>query len=326
VNILVTGGAGYVGSIVVEELIKHHHQIIVLDKLSQGHREAVLPGAEFLNADLCNAQALDSVFHQHEIEAVMHLAAETVVMDSFSDPQRFFQNNVIGSIILLDAMLKNHVNKIIFSSSAAVYGEHDDSPILEEDYKVPVNAYGDSKLIFEGILLRYEKAYGIKYICLRYFNAAGATERLGEDHRPETHLIPAVLKAALMGNPITIFGRDYVTVDGTCVRDFVHVEDIARAHVLALNTVDEFSGRVFNLGNQRGYSILEVVNMAREITRINIPCEFSSRRPGDPAILIANSTRARQDLGWKPELSGLNTIITSAWDWIRRHPDGYQLP
>jgi UDP-glucose 4-epimerase len=322
-NILVTGGAGYVGSVVAQELIKQHHHVVVLDNLSQGHRGAVSADADFVRADLLDSDTLNSVFQQYSIEAVMHLAAETVVLHSTSDPQRFFQNNVVGSINLLDAMLKNRVSKIIFSSSAAVYGECGDSPIEEKACKAPVNAYGDSKLIFEGILSRYGEAYGIEYVCLRYFNAAGATERLGEDHRPETHLIPAILKAALTGNPVTIFGTDYATADGTCVRDFVHVEDIGRAHVLALNRADEFSGRAYNLGNQRGYSVLEVVNMARKITLINIPIKISNRRTGDPAVLVASSARARQDLGWEPELSGLDAIIKSAWDWMQKHPNGY---
>jgi len=322
-NILVTGGAGYVGSVEAQELVKRHHTVVVLDNLSQGHREAIISEANFVQADLRDTQALDNIFRQYKIEAVMHMAAETVVLHSTSDPQRFFQNNVVGSINLLDGMLNNHVNIIIFSSSAAVYGEHNDSPLEEEACKVPMNAYGDSKLIFEGILSRYGEAYGLKYICLRYFNAAGATERLGEDHRPETHLIPTVLKAAMTGSPVTIFGADYATSDGTCVRDFVHVEDIGRAHLLALEKAVEFSGRAFNLGNQRGYSVLEVVNKAEEITRVNIQLKLSNRRPGDPAVLVASSARARQDLGWEPKLSGLGTILSSAWDWIQKHSNGY---
>jgi UDP-glucose 4-epimerase len=322
-NILVTGGAGYVGSVVVEELIKRRHQIVVLDNLSQGHRRAVSPDAEFVEADLLDVQALQGIFQRYKFDSVMHLAAETVVLHSTSDPKRFFRNNVVGSFNLLDAMLDNNVDKIIFSSSAAVYGEHNDGPIDEEASKVPSNAYGDSKLIFEGVLSRYWKAYGIKYICLRYFNAAGATETLGEDHRPETHLIPNVLKAALAGNPVTICGMDYPTADGTCLRDFVHVKDIGLAHVLALEKADTFSGGAYNLGNQRGYSVLEIVNKAKEITEVNIPYKLSSRRPGDPPKLVANSARARHDLGWEPERSDLDHIIKSAWDWIRKYPAGY---
>jgi UDP-glucose 4-epimerase len=322
-NILVTGGAGYIGSVVVEELIRRGHRVVVLDNLRQGHREAVLSGTELVEADLLDTQAIKRVFSRYEFEAVMHLAAETVVGYSTSDPQRFFQNNVVGGINLLEAMLNSHVNKIIFSSSAAVYGEHGGSPLEEEANKVPVNAYGDSKLIFEGILSRYEKAYGLKYVSLRYFNAAGATERLGEDHRPETHLIPAVIKAAMTGKAVSIYGADYPTADGTCVRDFVHVGDIGHAHVLALEKAEEFSGRAYNLGNQRGYSVLEVAAKAREITGVDMPFIFSNRRPGDPAVLVASSARARQDLGWVPALSGLDTIIGSTWDWMRKHPEGY---
>jgi len=223
--------------------------------------------------------------------------------------------------------LSHHADKIIFSSSAAVYaavyGDNGGSLIDEESPKAPVNAYGESKLMFESILSRYGKAYGIKHISLRYFNAAGATLRLGEDHKPETHLLPCVLEAAMTGKALSVYGADYATADGTCVRDYVHVEDIAHAHILALEKLDGYSGRAFNLGNQRGYSVMEVLNRAREITGINIPINISGRRPGDPATLIASSARARQELGWKADKSDLDTIIRSAWDWKREHPHGY---
>ena len=323
-NILVTGGAGYVGSIVSEKLIEQCHRVVVLDNLSQGHRSAVPPGADFVLADLGDLHTLETLFQQYKIEAVMHMAAETVVEYAASDPQRFFQNNVAGGLNLLDGMLKHQVRKIVFASSAAVYGESGNTPLEEDATKTPLNAYGDSKLMFESILARYGKAYGIKHISLRYFNTAGATEHLGEDHRPETHLIPNVLRAALKGNsPVNVFGTDHATADGTCVRDFIHVEDIARAHILALEKIEEFAGRAYNLGNQRGYSVLEVVNKAREVTGVDIPLKLSNRRPGDPAVLVASSTRARQDLGWEPELSRLEDTIKSAWDWMQKHPNGY---
>jgi UDP-glucose 4-epimerase len=222
-------------------------------------------------------------------------------------------------------MLKYSVNKLIFSSSAAVYGEPETTPIGEDHPKTPVNSYGDSKLMFEHILAWYGKAYGLKHVSVRYFNAAGASNRLGEDHRPETHLIPRVLKAALAGNsPVTVFGTDYPTKDGSCIRDYVHVLDIARAHMLALERLDSLSGRVYNLGNGEGYSVIEVVETARRVTGVDIPVKTDPRRPGDPAVLVASSGRAESELGWKPDFTELDSIIESAWNWMRQHPDGYE--
>jgi len=324
-NVLVTGGAGYVGSIVAEELLREAHKVTVLDNLQQGHKDAVLPEAEFVSADICDAKALQDVFRRLKIDAVMHMAAETVVEYSITDPKRYFQNNIVGGMNLLDAMLKHGVYKLIFSSSAAVYGEPENTPITEGHPKAPVNSYGESKLMFERILEWYGKAYGLKYISLRYFNAAGASQRLGEDHRPETHLIPIALKTALNKNsPVAIFGADYPTRDGSCVRDYVHVVDIAQAHVLALERLENLSGRVYNLGNGDGHSVLEVVEAARKVTGVNIPAKTHSRRPGDPAVLVASSDRAKTELGWKPKTSKLENIIESAWSWMRQHPNGYE--
>jgi UDP-glucose 4-epimerase len=324
-NVAVTGGAGYVGSVVTEELIRRGYRVVVLDNLGQGHRGALLPDADFIRTDISDRQSLKEAFSRFKIEAVMHLAGETIVAYSATDPQKFFQNNIAGGINLLNCMREQGITKIIFSSSAAVYGEPRRTPVEEDADKQPVNAYGDSKWMIERILNWYGKAYGLQHISLRYFNAAGASERLGEDHRPETHLIPAILKAALNGSgPLDIFGADYPTRDGCCVRDYVHVRDIGRAHILALEKLEELSGRVYNLGNQQGYSVLEVVSMAKQITGVNLPTRISARRPGDPAVLVASSLRANQELGWQPERSSLEYIIESAWKWLRDHPHGYE--
>jgi UDP-glucose 4-epimerase len=323
-NILVTGGAGYVGSIVGEELLKAGNRVVILDNLQQGHQKAVLPGAEFIFADICSSEALDGLFQRERIDAVMHMAAETVIEYSVTDPARYFHNNIVGGMQLLDAMLKHKVYRVIFSSSAAVYGEPQSIPVDEDHPKLPVNSYGESKLMFERILEWYGRAYGLKYISLRYFNAAGASESLGEDHHPETHLIPNVLKAALgKDNPVPIFGTDYPTKDGSCIRDYVHVVDIAQAHVLALENLEKRPARAYNLGSGQGYSVLEVVEAARKVTGLVIPVRVSPRRLGDPAVLVASSERAKSELGWKPKFPELEVIIESAWSWMIRHPQGY---
>jgi len=324
-NILVTGGAGYVGSIVAEMLLKEGHKLLVFDNLQQGHRQAVLPEAELVIGDICDAKALDGVFQRFKVNAVMHMAAESTVEYSMTDPKRYFYSNIVGGINLLDTMLKHNVHKLIFSSSAAIYGEPQATPIEEKHPKIPLNSYGETKLMFERILEWYGKAYGLKHVSLRYFNAAGATNLLGEDHHPETHLIPNVLKAALdKNNPVSIFGTDYPTKDGSCVRDYVHVIDIAQAHILALEKIEQLSGRAYNLGNGEGYSVLEVVEAARKATHAEIPVKISPKRAGDPATLVASSSQARSQLGWHPEYSALDTIIESAWQWQRNHPYGYK--
>ena len=312
-NVLVTGGAGYVGSVVAEELLRAGHHVIILDNLQQGHKQAIPDSTEFVLADVCDHGALETLFQRLRIDAVMHMAAETVVEYSTTDPRRFFVTNVVGGVNLLNAMLKHDVHRIVFSSSAAVYGEPVQSPIDELHPKEPINAYGLSKLQFEQIMGWYGKAYGLKHISFRYFNAAGATERLGEDHEPETHLIPNVLRAALNGTPVSVFGTDYPTEDGSCVRDYVHVADIARAHVLALDKIDTLRSAAYNLGNGEGYSVLEVVHAARKVTGADIPAKVCPRRSGDPAVLVASSNRAKSELGWKPQFPELETIIESAW-------------
>lgn len=324
-SVLVTGGAGYVGSVIVGELLKERHKVIVLDNLQQGHKEAVLPLAEFVLTDICDTSSLESVFHQFEINAVMHMAAETVVEYSVTDPKRYFHNNVVGGINLLNAMLGHGVDKIIYSSTAAVYGEPRSIPIEEDHPGAPINSYGESKLMFERILEWYGRAYGLRHISFRYFCAAGATELLGEDHRPETHLTPNVLKAALnRNNPVSVFGTDYPTKDGSCIRDYVHVVDIAQAHLLALEKINDLSGNIYNLGNGKGYSVLEVIKTAEKVAGVKIPVKFCPRRLGDPAVLVASAERAKRELGWKPRFSKLEGIIESAWRWLKNHPDGYE--
>jgi UDP-glucose 4-epimerase len=252
------------------------------------------------------------------------MAADTLVGQSMTDPKRYFHNNLVGGINLLNAILEHGVNKIIFSSTASVYGEPQNTPIDEDHPKVPINSYGQSKLMFETVLDWYRRAYGIECISFRYFCAAGATERLGEDHRPETHLIPNVLKAALNKDTVSVFGTDYPTKDGSCIRDFIHVADVAKAHLLALEKTDRLNGKVYNLGNGEGYSVLEVIKVAEKIVGEHILAKFSPRRPGDPVTLIASSKRAVEELGWKPEFPDLETIVKSAWRWLKDHPNGYK--
>jgi UDP-glucose 4-epimerase len=319
-HVLVTGGAGYVGSVVADGLLRSGHAVTILDNLQQGHRESVPEGARFIKADFCRPEDLDAAFCQSNLDAVMHMAGETIVEYSTTDPKRYFHTNVIGGINLLDAMLGHNLKRIVFSSSAAVYGEPQTAPIEENHPKNPINTYGLTKLMFEQILEWYGKAYGLRHISLRYFNAAGATDRLGESHSPETHLIPNVLKAALAGTPVSVFGTDYPTRDGSCIRDYVHVIDIAQAHVLALEKLDAVNAGAYNLGNGQGYSVLEVVQASRKVTGIDIPAKLSPRRGGDPAVLVASSNRARTELGWNPRFPELETIIDSAWRWKTRHP------
>ena len=325
-KVLITGGAGYVGSIVTEELLQNGYQVSVLDNLQQGHRDAVLPEAEFIKADLANNESLDKIFRSGKFDAVMHMAAETVIEFSMTDPKRYFKNNIVNGLTLLDTMLKYDVKKLVFSSSAATYGEPTSIPITENHPQLPVNSYGESKLMFERILEWYGRAYGLKYIAMRYFNAAGASDKLGEDHRPETHLIPNVLKAALFPDKsVSIFGEDYPTKDGSCVRDYVHVRDIAQAHILALTNMSDVNGEAFNLGSGQGYSVKEIVAEAKRITGKPIRVEMKPRRAGDPAVLLASRERATKELKWQPKYTDLETIIDSAWEWMVKHPQGYDV-
>lgn len=323
-NILVTGGAGYIGSVVIELLLEAGHTPIIYDNLSKGHREAVLPGSVLVVGDLADTRKLEECLRSHEVEAVIHMAASSLVGESMAVPSKYFRNNTVIGIELLDAMLACGVNRIVFSSTAAVYGEPETTPIKEDSMLRPTNPYGESKLAFEKALHWYDVAYGIKYASLRYFNAAGATARLGEHHEPETHLIPIVLGCALgQRSEVAVFGDDYPTPDGTCIRDYIHVADLADAHILALGALDRGS-RIYNLGNGNGYSVNEVIETARRITGQSIPARIALRRAGDPAVLVASSELIKQEIKWNPRHFELEAIIESAWDWHRAHPRGYE--
>ena len=319
-NILVTGGAGYIGSVVVEETLRAGHSTVVLDNLVKGHREMVAPDAKFVEGDLADGRLVESTLRENNIEAVIHMAAYSLVGESVAEPAKYYQNNVVAGLSLLDAMRACDVRKIVFSSTAAVYGEPEKQPIEEGDRTAPTNPYGDTKLAFEHALKAYAIAYGTRYASLRYFNAAGATERCGELHDPETHLIPIVLQTARGDREmVEIYGEDYPTADGTCIRDYIHVVDLARAHVKALEILDERSA-IFNLGcGGNGYSVRQVIDAAEEITGRKIPVRTAARRAGDPAVLIASSDKIKSELGWQPEFQDLTKIIESAWKWMERH-------
>src|SRR5882724_12561 len=326
-NVLVTGVAGYVGSVCAEIMIAKGYRIIGLDNLSAGHRSAVPPECNFHSCDLFDAARLNQIFRETEIEAAMHFAGESLVEKSVHDPSTFYLANIPGGIHLLDAMTRHGVKKIVFSSSAAVYGEPKQVPIPEDHPKDPTNPYGQTKWRFENILADYARYTGLKHVSLRYFNAAGASEERGEAHRTETHVIPKILEAATGVIPrFEIRGTDYATPDRTCVRDYVHIVDIAEAHVLALSSIDRVSGEAFNVGSSRGYSIREVVDTARQVTGLPIPAVESSRRPGDPAVLVADATKLRKTLGWEPRHSSLRSILATAWKWKQAHPEGYPEP
>jgi UDP-glucose 4-epimerase len=317
-RVLVTGGAGYIGSVITDQLIDDGHQVVVYDNLSKGHADAVASKAIFVEADLMSADALHAALREHEIDAVMHMAASSLVGESMTNPSRYYQNNLVASIRLLDALVETNIRMLVFSSTAAVYGEPERQPITETDPTSPSNTYGETKLAVERALEWYHRAHAIRYASLRYFNAAGATARRGERHEPETHLIPLVLRAAQNPrSPITVFGNDYPTRDGTCVRDYIHVSDLARAHVLALDALarQDVTHDVFNLGCGDGYTVQEVIDTARRVTGRDIPVTVGPRRPGDPAVLVASSERIASVLGWRPRESSLHTIVASAWAW-----------
>ncbi len=317
-NILVTGGAGYIGSVITEELVKDDHKVIVYDNLSKGHRDSIADGAEFIKGELSDTNNLVGILNRNEIEAVIHLAASSLVAESVKKPGEYYQNNVTAGLSLIDAMLTVGIKKIVFSSTAAVYGEPEKQPITETDPMNPTCPYGETKLVFENILKWYEKAYDLRYASLRYFNAAGASEKYGEKHDPETHLIPLVLQAAAGEREfIEIYGTDYPTADGTCVRDYIHVQDLAKAHILSLDILDEKS-EIYNLGcGGEGYSVREVIEVAKNITQKDFEVRIGEKRDGDPAVLIASSDKIKKELGWKPELQELEKIIGSAWELLQ---------
>lgn len=323
-KILVTGAAGYIGSVCAETLLDRGHSVISLDDLSEGHEEAVDPRATFCCVNLHDSEALDAIFRAHEIDAVMHFAAVCLVEESVREPAKYYRTNVAAGIHLLDAMLRHKVKKLIFSSTAATYGDPQTALITEETATNPVNPYGASKLLFERVLAEFRQNSGFEYITMRYFNAAGASAKFGEDHSPESHIIPILLQtAAGEREAFQIYGTDYPTPDGTCVRDYVHVIDIAQAHALAVERISEFAGTIYNIGNSEGFSVKEVVQTVARISGRKINCRHASRRPGDPAALVASSGRIRKELGWMPKVSRLDAIVQTAWDWKQRHPKGY---
>lgn len=323
-SILVTGGAGYIGSHTVKYLQEQNEDVIVLDNLQTGHKEAV-DVEKFYNLDLRDPD-IDKVFKENNISGVIHFAANSLVGESVEKPYKYYDNNVYGTLCLLKAMMENDVKNIIFSSTAAVYGEPENIPILESDRTNPTNPYGETKLTMEKMMKWFDNAYDIKYVSLRYFNAAGAHESgmIGESHNPETHLIPLILQVPLgKRDKIYIFGDDYETRDGTCIRDYIHVWDLADAHYLAYKYLkDGNDSEIFNLGSGNGFSVKEVVDVAREVTKREIPAEISDRRPGDPAVLIASSDKIKEKLGWNPQKTNLHEIIKDAWNFHQNHPNG----
>jgi len=320
-NVLVTGGAGYIGSICVEQLLEAGHQVFVFDNLSEGHRGAVDPRAVFVQGCLSDPARIQEAIRESRAEAIVHFAAFALVGESMTDPGKYFLNNVGNGTKLLMAAVAGGVRKFVFSSTCATYGFPDRMPMTEDLPQKPINPYGESKLMFERVLEWFEKLHGLEFVAFRYFNAAGATAKYGEHHKIETHLIPNVLKVALEQKPqVDIFGTDYPTPDGTCIRDYIHIVDLAEAHILALAPGKR---GFFNLGNGDGYSVRQVVQMCEKVTGRKLPVVEKPRRPGDPPRLVAAADKARRELGWKPRLPGLEEIVASAWEWHRRHPLGY---
>lgn len=324
--VLVTGGAGYIGSHAVLELTKKGYDVVVIDSLEKGHKEAVLGGKLYIG-NLRDEEILKKVFTENNIEAVIHFAAYSLVGESVEKPEKYYENNLVSTMKLLNAMKDYGCKYIVFSSTAAVFGEPESIPICEDDNKNPTNTYGETKLSMEKMLKWYDVAYGIKSVALRYFNAAGADEsgKIGEDHSPETHLIPLILSVALgKRESIKIYGDDYPTEDGTCIRDYIHVTDLANAHILATQYLKENNtSNYFNLGNGKGYSVKQIIDTAEKVTGIKINKEVTPRRKGDPAILIATSEKAQKVLGWKPEFNSIENIIESAWKFHKTHPNGF---
>lgn len=324
--VLVTGGAGYIGSHTVAALLDRNEEVVIVDNLQQGYRKSIL-GGKFYDGDIRDTEFLTQVFNENKIDAVIHFAANSLVGESMQNPGKYYHNNVYGTLNLLESMKTFNVNRIVFSSTAATYGEPERVPIQEEDRTVPTNAYGETKLAMEKMMKWFDTAHGIKYIALRYFNAAGAHDSgiIGEDHNPETHLIPIILQTALgQRTHISIFGDDYPTDDGTCIRDYIHVMDLADAHIAALDRLrGGGDSTVYNLGSGNGFSVKEVIETARKITGKEIPAKLESRRAGDPAVLIASSQKIKTELGWKPKREQLETIIQDAWNWHSAHPEGY---
>ncbi len=321
-KVLVTGGAGYIGSACSEYLLDHGYDVTIFDGLLTGHRQAVDPRAKFILGNLSDREKIKSVCREGKFDAVMHFAAFSLVGESMKDPSKYFRNNIANGINLADAAVEGGVKMFVFSSTAATFGQPESIPIRENDRQIPINPYGESKLCFEKILKWYREIYGMNYAALRYFNAAGATPNFGEDHRPETHLIPLILQTARgKREKLMLYGDDYDTPDGTCIRDYIHILDLAQAHELALSAPE--SGH-YNLGTGIGLSVKEIFNAAEEVTGLKVKYDICPRRPGDPARLIACSDRARKMLKWQPKYESAHDIIESAWKWQLKHPDGYK--
>jgi UDP-glucose 4-epimerase len=323
-RVLVTGGAGYIGSIVAAQLLEQGYEVVVYDNLSHGHRAAVPAGAQLMVEDVGNRSALDRVFRAHRIDAVMHFAAFIEAGESMRNPAKYFRNNTANTLTLLEAALTHAVPRFVFSSTAAVYGTPERTPIEENDPLQPANAYGESKLCAERMLDWFQRAHGLHYASLRYFNAAGAAGTQGEDHRPESHLIPLALEvAAGKRDRIAIYGTDYPTADGTCVRDYIHVADLAAAHLRVLEALKERDKLIYNLGNGAGFTVRQVIDMVRRVSGHAVPAQETERRPGDAAVLVASSHKIQRELEWSARFPDLEAIVRSAWEWRRAHPDGY---
>ena len=327
-TILVLGGAGYIGSHTVYELIEAGEDVVIADNLETGHVEACHPKARFYKGDIRDKNFVDNLFDNEKIDSVIHFAANSLVGESVSNPLKYYDNNLYGTMVLLKSMVEHDVKKIVFSSTAATYGEPENIPILENDKTEPTNPYGETKLSMEKMFKWVSNAHGVRYVSLRYFNACGAHKSglIGEDHNPETHLIPLILQVPNgQREKVAIFGDDYDTKDGTCIRDYIHVTDLAQAHILAVKYLNEGKeSNIFNLGNGVGFSVKEVIEIARKVTGHPIPAIISPRRAGDPAKLVASSEKARKILGWNPEHAELEEIIASAWNWPKNHPKGFQ--
>ncbi len=320
-NILVTGGAGYIGSFMVKRLLERGDDVVVIDSLERGHRQAIDNRAKFYEGNLLDKEFVAQVFAENKFDAVIHFAAYALAGESMKEPFKYFQNNILGGLNLLEFMKDNGINNIVFSSTCAIYGTPDVLPVTEDSQKHPESVYGESKLMFEKVLEWYDKVYGIKHINLRYFNAAGASldGTLGEEHDPETHIIPIAIKAALGGVPFFLFGDDYKTQDGTCIRDYIHVEDLAESHILALKKLqEEKSSDCFNLGTGNGHSNLQIIEMVEKVSGTKINMVVKSRREGDPPQIFADNAKAKKELGFNPKYSDLRTIIESAWKWHAR--------
>lgn len=326
--VLVLGGAGYIGSHTVYELIDNGEDVVIADNLQTGHIEAVHPKARFYKGDIRDKEFLDKLFKDEKIDSVIHFAANSLVGESMVDPLKYYDNNLYGTMVLLKSMVENGIDKIVFSSTAATYGEPESIPILESDRTEPTNTYGETKLSMEKMFKWVSKAHGLRYVSLRYFNACGAhiSGEIGEAHNPESHLIPIILQVPNgQRKEVGIFGDDYNTKDGTCVRDYIHVTDLAQAHILAVKYLRAGNeSNIFNLGNGVGFTVKEVIECARKVTGHKIPAVISPRRAGDPAVLIASSEKAKKILGWKPQHDSLEEIIETAWKWHKNHPKGFQ--